>query len=60
MATLAMLQDNDAVHSLPPFANEENKALSEKVTQRILTWGDNLKPNTIDQTNGIQIECHQQ
>jgi UDP-glucose:O-linked fucose beta-1,3-glucosyltransferase len=31
MATTASYQDNDAVHSLPPFANEENKSLSEKV-----------------------------
>ena len=31
MATMALPLENDAVHSLPPFANQQNKQLSKKV-----------------------------
>ena len=32
----SVLLENDAVHSLPPFANAKNKSLSEKVTRSLL------------------------
>lgn len=31
-----MLDENNSVHSIPPFANQENKLLAEKVCNVIL------------------------
>ena len=52
MATTESYPDNDAVHSLPPFANEENRSLSEKVVTvpgRAAFFSNNM---AIDQIHG--------